>query len=118
MTSTQLRAAIELERPHCARDGFSPELRSRVARYARHQRAAGARWTAVAVSLGISRPTLRNWLSSEPATSIVAVRVVPDDIAPAENTPATSSSCLVSPRGYRVEGLSVEALVELLERLG
>jgi hypothetical protein len=77
--------------------------------------------------LGISSTTIRGWvndLSTEErgkggeereSVSMVPV-VVTDGVVP--STGGVPSLVLVSPRGYRVEGLGLPEMIAVLERLG
>ena len=80
------------------------------------QRAAAAGWSqqAVAQAVGVSIGSLRNWALPRPgATTVVPVRVAPPPAAA-----GTVPLAVVSPAGYRVEGLDVATAVTLLRTLG
>jgi hypothetical protein len=62
-------------------------------------------------TLGVSWLTLKRWQESEATQA----RLRPVEIV-AESS--SSNAVLLSPRGYRVEGLSEEGLSRLLEQLG
>lgn len=78
------------------------------------QRAAAAGWSqqAVAQAVGVSIGSLRNWALPLPGgTTMVPVRVAPLPTG-------TAPLAVVSPAGYRVEGLDVATAVTLLRTLG
>ena len=73
-------------------------------------------WTqnAIAQTLEISWPTLLRWSSpAEDAPSFAPIEVV--ECEPS-TTPSTSTLTLVTPTGWRLEGLELERAVELLDR--
>jgi hypothetical protein len=86
--------------------------------YARRQRAAGQSWTRIARSVGVSVGSLQNWSRvPAPARTLVPVAVT----APTEmRSPAEPAGALVvvSPGGYRVEGLDLATTSALLRTLG
>lgn len=86
-----------------------PELKARARAWIREQRAGGHTVDELAAALGIATGTVTRWSSSS-GRALVAVRVVPDATA------ATVS--IVSPLGYRIEGLSLTDAVRVLRELG
>jgi hypothetical protein len=126
-----VRSLLKSHRARAASEGYPAEVRARVGRYAAARRADGDRVSAIALDLGISTTSITKWASAvvrPPPLQLVPVEVVPDVlVAPTILAPVTrrvptgSAVCsptLVSPRGFRVEGLDVEALYTLLGRLG
>ncbi len=106
---------------------FPEALRAFAVRYAEHLVAAGGTVTDAAQQLGVSGPTLYEWRKGRPAghrrpnpaeksAALVPVRVRPPsmDVRGAGVPPVA----LVSPSGWRVEGLSVESAAQLLGKLG
>ena len=93
---------------------FPPELRERLAAWARARCAEGRDQTAVAAALGVSAESVRRWMRAEMRVpSFVKVEV---NEAP---TARSVAGLLVhGPRGLRVELPDVTALVELWRRLG
>ena len=72
---------------------------------------AGGSLSGAARALGVRPLTLKRWQESEAAQArLRPVEIVEESLA--------SKTVLLSPRGYRVEGLSEEGLRRLLERLG
>ena len=121
-----LREQVAATRPHHPSRGYPLELRLRVSAYARRRIAAGALHDAVAGELGVSRTGLRNWLrAASPPGGRALVPVQLSTEPPAGLPPATcprpiaaGTPTLISPRGFRVEGLAVADLETLLARLG
>ncbi len=70
------------------------------------RRREGARVSAIAEELGVGKTTLERWRSRD--SGFVRVEAVP----------AASEVTLVSPSGYRVEGLSADQAIEYVSRLG
>ncbi len=131
-TATTLRELLQRNRPRTASLGWPPDLRVRVARHAAGRRARGEGWAAIGNSLGISRSSVRGWVEALdviPATNAMVPVIVSDapqsvptpTLTPTPTPTPTSMGrdlVLVSPRGYRLEGLSVNAAITALERLG
>lgn len=83
--SAQTEIAAEIERAH----------------------AAGASYSSIAASLGLTLNTVTRWRRRGPGAKLVAVRV-----------PLPASSLVVhGPRGLRIEGLSLDDVAALLARL-
>lgn len=117
-TAEQLRLELAHARPSHNAAGYPPGLRDRVSAWLADQRDQGASWNTLGGQLGISRTTARDWAqrassgeAEERAFLPVSVECVPPRVPP-------RGPVLVSPRGYRVEGLDVDLLVDVLERLG
>lgn len=126
-----VRSLLNSHRARALSEGYPAEVRSRVGAYAAARRADGHRVSAIALDLGISTTSISKWASAVvrlPPLQLVRVEVVPDVLpAPALlapialRAPVASAGCspvLVSPRGFRVEGLDVESLCTLLQRVG
>lgn len=126
-----VRSLLKSHRARASSQGYPAEVRKRVVAYAAARRAAGGRVCEVAQELGISSTSITNWVGAvtpPPLLQFVPVEAVPDVVdAPAlmppimprlPVAPAVGSPTLVSPRGFRVEGLDVESLCTLLGRLG
>jgi len=88
-------------------------VRAEVLAYARRQRAAGRSWRRIAHAVGVSAGSLENGSRTPPpARMLVPVAVT----APAGGLAAPL--VVVSPGGYRVEGLDVATASALLRALG
>jgi len=89
-------------------------VRGHVVAYARRARAAGQSWHRIARAVGVSVGSLQNWSGTPaPARTLVPVAVA----APAATVPAPPL-VVVSPGGYRVEGLDLPTAAALLRALG
>lgn len=88
-------------------------VRAEVLAYARRQRAAGRNWTRIAHTVGLSVGSLKKWARTPPP----ARRLVPVAVATAAQVPA-AALVVVSPGGYRVEGLDLPTTSALLRALG
>ena len=117
----QLRELIATNRPRVASTGYPIELRHRAGRYALAQHRSGESWAAIGAALGLSRTTVRSWATPESELGDGTGDLVPVVIGEPEPPVAAQpppTLILVSPRGFRVEGLSLASMSELLERLG
>ena len=85
------------------------ELRERVTAYARKRRQGGASLAQLAQETGLSQETLRRWCSEAAGTALVPVHVVADA--------ASRPVVVVSPSGYRLEGLELDEAVAVLRAL-
>jgi transposase-like protein len=113
MTSEARDFQKRVRRENAGREGtrlrYSRELRREAVAYVQRTRRSGGTLERAASELGVSMTSLSRW-SSEPKAALRRIEV----LEPAE----TSALSLVTPRGYRVEGLSEERLLRLVERLG
>jgi len=89
-------------------------LRAAIAAYAREERGGGASCGAIAKRLGVCAESIRRWVGTRSARDSRAGALVPVHVV-AEA--AVTTLTVWSPTGYRVDGLSVGAAVELLRRL-
>ena len=95
---------------------YSPSLRSQAVAYLREQTQRGWNGKRVASELGVSGWSLIRWarrVKAEKASALRAVEVVP------ERAEVTTSSVvtLVTPDGYRIEGLNGLDVRSVLEGL-
>ncbi len=90
---------------------YPAAVRREVVRYALHRRGQNASWATIADELGLWFETLRRWCAGpdERAQCIVPVEVV-------EAEP-TSPVVIVSPSGFRLEGLGPAEAVAALKAL-
>jgi transposase len=106
---------------------FPEALRAFAVRYLKQEQEKGETLKAVVERLGVSEPTLqawrrgqtpgskKTWSGEERAAPLLPVVVpTPREARPA---PAAPTLAVVSPRGWRVEGLGMDETVELLRRL-
>ncbi len=85
-------------------------VRGEVVDYTRAQRACGKSWKTIAREVGLSASALQRWLQEAP--QLTQVKIVPD------REPDASKVSLISPRGYRIEGLTLLEALYALGRLG
>ncbi len=105
---------------------YPAEKRTWVAEYTRRRLAAGGTLGAVRRELGISDPAIRRFLAAsgdqKPATAFRAVEINSQSPAP-EPRPINASGeartiTLVTPRGFRIEGLDAASAMALVRELG
>ena len=121
-----LAAALRQARARRDPEGYPTELRRRAGAWLARGRSRGETWVALGAALGLSSTTASNWARSSPEAGFLPVRTEPTPAPPPEplstapppSAVPPSSAVLVTPRGYRVQGLSTDALVFVLERLG
>jgi transposase len=92
---------------------YTPEQRTFALDYVAKERARGRSTSSVVSELGIAFQTLRSW-QSPGDVGRKALRAVSIEAA---SIRGVRGVCVVTPRGYRVEGLSVDDAAALLERL-
>lgn len=127
-----LRALLVQHSAQHGSSGHPPEIRRQVmeAAWALHVR--GARWRDIGATLGLPRSTVYRWAQEwsdefgapqaeqvfeTPASPDVPV-FLPVQVTPPSRGMASTAPCLITPAGHRVEGLDLNALTVLLERLG
>ena len=86
---------------------FSEAQRGEAVSYLDRRRREGASVSLIAEELGVGKTTLERWRSRR--SRFVRVEPLPE---------AAMDLSMVSPGGYRIEGLSVDQAVDLLSRLG
>lgn len=118
-TAETLRTILMDSRPERSGDGYPPEVRERVGRWAATQQAAGTKLTRLAPQLGISATSLRNWMRevdvAYPARPSQFLPVVVK--ADGEFVTPMGGMRLHTPQGYWVSGLGLNELVVLLRGL-
>ena len=94
------------------------ELREVAVRFTHWAFEAGESLGSAAAELEVSRATLERWLAKEPAAA-PALRevVIADAEADLELSCGDSRLALVTPAGYRIEGLALGEVVEVLRAL-
>lgn len=127
MDSEARRIKTQIRQHRRNHGSIPPALRSRAARYACDGHSAGESWTSLAAELGVSRPCLRNWTRAhgpyQRAAHVtqppMAARIggfVHVELLPTEPRPPSLLQ-LVTPQGYRVEGLELSQVRDLLRSL-
>jgi methylphosphotriester-DNA--protein-cysteine methyltransferase len=115
----KLRAAIATRANQ--RHRLSAELRARAATYARERKASGATAAAIAAELGVSQPTVARWLGRSIGTGPIAISNATRSRALRKVVVEQSAGRtlhVVSPSGYRIDGLSLQEAAMLLRVLG
>lgn len=89
-------------------------MKSKALQLAKDLQVQGLAMHVVARRIGICAATLYLWRSLSKGSRMVPVKVVRAE------PPVTTTPCfaLVSPRGYRLEGLPVKLAVAMLQELG
>lgn len=93
---------------------YPEDLRADIIAAARAARAAGRSIYSLARDLGVSAPTLIEWLRRPTPGRLRQVTVGP---APVKTTASKPSPVLVTPHGFRIEGLDLAGLVTMLRDL-
>lgn len=106
----ELRAAITRSRANVVRWRCPAPLKQEIVALTEKRRAEGAPIMTIARELGVSESGLNRWLQKT-SGGIRPVRVV-------EQPAAKDELVLVTPGGYRLEGLSPVSAADLLRRLG
>lgn len=97
-----------------------PALRVELIDYARGARGRGVGWGVIARGLGVSMTGLKRWLAAPPPVrrgGAVLRRVRVTARAVEARSTERPALCVISPQGYRVEGLDVAAAAALLRCL-
>ena len=94
-------------------------LRAELITYARAARARGVAWGAIARAIGVSMTGLKRWFAALPPVRRGApvLRRVRVTATPDSQASVNRALCVVSPQGYRVEGLDIAAAAVLLRAL-
>ena len=93
---------------------YPDEFRQAVVALARH-RGPGPSVARLARALGVAEPTLTKWLRPRPAAALRPVALVASTPPPA-SAPA-GGAVLLTPQGWRVEGLDRDTLIAVLRAL-
>jgi hypothetical protein len=108
------RAAVAALGPRGRTSRIPDAVRAEVVAYARRERAAGRSWTRIAHVVGLSAGALKNWAHTPPP----ARTLVPVEVATPAAAVRAAAFVVVSPGGYRVEGLDLPTATALLRALG
>lgn len=93
---------------------YPAELKRRVTAYALHERDVGATYDAIAETLGLAFETVRRWCVAVTGTDERAPMLVPVEVV----AEPRSAVAIISPSGYRLEGLEPAEAVAALRALG
>ncbi|MHA1905031.1 MAG: hypothetical protein ACW977_13790 [Candidatus Thorarchaeota archaeon] len=93
------------------------DVRAMVVRYARQQRRRGVSWRTIGSKLSVSASAMQRWARGQERPRVRrAAAMVPVQVR--EEPREEHVLAVVTPSGVRVEGLSLEAAVHMLQRLG
>jgi hypothetical protein len=92
---------------------YTAEMKAKALQYAKDLQRKGDTMDVVAKRLGIAAATLYCWRAATAPRKMVRVKVALAD--PDTHNPRVQ---LVSPRGYRIEGLPVKLAIAMLQELG
>ena len=110
-TSRSLRALIKQHRGEVAtKGGFPVEVRERVGRHIRRRRQAGVHWSKLATELGLSPATMTNWMKAVPEPQSVFLPVPVEK----RTQPPLANLTVTSPAGWRIDGLNIDQLAQLI----
>lgn len=113
MDETVIRVRARLARMERGRGKrYTPDLKKQIAVAAMRLREAGLGWHRIGRALGIPNETVRRFCRASRGSvrdGFVPVVVADND--------SGSSVVLVTPSGYRVEGLDLDQMAQLLTRL-
>jgi hypothetical protein len=92
---------------------YPPTLRERITRWTRRRRSDGASLREIGDEIGMSWETLRRWSTStaESPPAFVPVEVVDDHRG-------DHALAIVTPAGYRIEGITIADAIALVRELG
>ena len=93
---------------------YPEDLRAEITAVTRAAKAAGRSVYSLAREMGVSAPTLIEWSRRPVHGTLRQVAVAPSSVPAMASTP---SPVLVTPHGFRVEGLDVAGLVTVLRSL-
>lgn len=111
--AAEYRARLdELRRRGGGRWRTPPGLRDEIVVWARKQRAEGLVLGPIAAAIGLGESTLGKWLAPADGPGELRPVRVSADVASGR-----TSLVVVTPEGYRLEGLSVDEAVDVLRRL-
>ncbi len=92
---------------------YTAEMKATALQFAKHLQNKGTAMDVVAKRLGIAAATLYCWRGATAPRKMVRVKVARPDLD--ASLPHVQ---LVSPRGYRIEGLSARLAIAMLQELG
>jgi transposase-like protein len=93
---------------------YTAEMKAKALQLAKDLQSQGLAMDVVAKRIGICAATVYLWRSSSKGSRMVPVTVVRTE----PQVVASASFALVSPRGYRLEGLPVKLAMAMLQELG
>ena len=114
VVAAEIKAEV-MKEERVAKGRFSPELRERIVRHLATRRSQGASFPFVADELGVSWKTLTRWAKTaslpHPKYPVFRrVKIADEHVAPAE-------PIVLHVGAFRVEGLTVAGVADLVRRL-
>jgi hypothetical protein len=91
---------------------YPAELRAEVVRLAREGQGAGVQAGALAKQLGLPAATITRWGGPAPHPRVRRIRIA---AGPPAVTASPAAPVLVTPQGWRIEGLDVATLLRVLQ---
>jgi transposase-like protein len=105
----EFKKTSERAKENGGRVRYSQEMRSFAVEFTKERLGRGMSLAAAAKELGVSDMTLKKWLQRSGAFKEVRIR-------PEKGN--SSNVTLVTPSGYRIEGLDIESLTCILRKIG
>lgn len=90
-------------------------LRERIVAFARQRQQAGETMTRIAEQVGLSVTCVRRWMKAGDGPRLRPVRIAETSSSPSSTS--RDSLALITPNGYRLEGLNAATAVDVLRRL-
>ncbi len=116
-SAATLRELVEKKRLGPTTPKYTEDIRKRVVDYVHQQRLLNVTYTDLSKQIGLSPTTLAKWArkyeSQKPAFLPVHVR----DNQPIQTRSAGASFSITSPKGWRIQGLDLEALTAIIGRI-
>lgn len=116
LTAKELRDAISRSRDGQEHWRCPPDLKEEAIRFVERQRDEGISLSTLTRVLGVSRSGLERWLRSRPR-QIKPVLIVDEPTDPGRPPASAEDLVLVTPGGYRIEGLGLDSALELIRGL-
>lgn len=88
---------------------YDESLKTRVMRFVLQERMSGRSWSSLVEGLGISSQTLQNWSRTDGPNTSKLLRV--------RTMPTVGTVSLVSPSGWKIEGLTLPQALRLMSEL-
>ena len=98
---------------------YGEDLRRRITAWCRRRRAASAGLRELSVEIGVSAESVRRWLMTAAESDATALRPV-EIVAATEQVPRDADPTIrvVTPSGYRIEGLAIGDVIAIVRVLG
>jgi hypothetical protein len=109
---SRLRPLIRGKTPTSIR--YPPAVRAEVVGLAHQAQAAGISRGRLAADLGLPRWTITRWQRQAPRRALRRIAIGPEPAA--AGPPPSPGLVLVTPQGWRIEGLDLDTLLRVLSR--